>query len=61
MDTVLPEKDLHVSNTIPRSNGRLEFWLMQPRPTGVSLEEWEAFTQARWDRAFGSKGESCTK
>jgi hypothetical protein len=51
MDTVLPDKDLHVNGTINRG-GNLEFWLTQPRPRGVSVEEWDKITQEKWDRAF---------
>ncbi len=52
MDTVLPEKDLHISGTVLRPNG-LTFWLTAPRPRGVPQEEWERRCQDRWDIAFG--------
>lgn len=52
MDTVLPQKDLHIANTKVGPGGTVTFWLHQPRPQGVSLEEWEQITQDRWDRIF---------
>jgi hypothetical protein len=51
-DTILPDADLHVKGTMPRSGGRLEFWLSQPRPKGISIKEWDKITQAKWDQAF---------
>ena len=51
-DTILPDSDLHVKGTIPRSGGRLEFWLTQPKPSDVSVSEWDRITQEKWDRAF---------
>jgi hypothetical protein len=56
MDTVLPESDLHVSGTMRGPRGT-SFWLTQPRPKGVSLDEWEAKRQENWDSIFGKKGE----
>jgi len=44
--------DLHISNTIRRKRGT-EFWLYRPPPQGVSLDDWEAKRQAKWDRIFG--------
>ena len=55
MDTVLPEADLHVRGTIPGPEGKLTFWMMQPRPKGMSLNEWDAITAERWNRAFARK------
>jgi len=52
MDTVLPEKDLHVSGTVQGPGGKLTFWLTVPRPRGMSVEEWEAIQQEKWARAF---------
>jgi hypothetical protein len=51
-ETVLPEKDLHMSNTKAGPNGTLSFWMHQPRPDGVSPEEWDQITHHRWDRIF---------
>ena len=48
--------DLHVKGTIVKNrNGKTftEFWLSRPRPKGVSIDEWEAQEQERWDRIFG--------
>ena len=56
IDTILPEKDLHVRGTIPRGGGRLEFWMTTPRPVGADLDEWDEITKGRWDRAFGKEG-----
>lgn len=55
MDTVIPEANPHVRGTIPGPGGRLTFWMTQPRPRGVGLNDWEHQTQVRWDRAFGAK------
>ncbi len=57
MDTVLSEKDLHVSGTKSGPGGKLIFWLTQPRPKGVSVDEWEAYLTARWEKIFGKKEE----
>jgi hypothetical protein len=46
--------DLHISGTTKTPNG-LTFWLYRPRPVGVSVDEWEAQEQARWNRIFGKK------
>lgn len=54
MDSVLPGKILHKRGTIERS-GKLEFWLSQPCPRGVSIDEWEEIQQAKWERIFGKK------
>lgn len=54
MDTIEDDADLHIRGTIPRP-GRLEFWLTQPRPRGMSIEEWEEITRNKWDRIFGKK------
>jgi len=48
------EKDLHIKGTIPRRNGT-EFWLTCPRPSGVSIDEWEEIQQAKWDRIWGKR------
>ena len=53
MDTVLPDANLHVRGTIPRSGGRLEFWMTSPRPKDMSMAEWDEITTDRFDRAFG--------
>ena len=55
MDTVLPERDEHVRGTIRGPGGKLTFWLSQPRPKGVSTDEWEALCQERWDKIFPKK------
>ena len=52
IDTVLPEKNLHVRGTINRG-GNFEIWMTTPRPAETDQDDWEAVTQARWDRAFG--------
>ena len=49
------EADPHISGTIPRAGGKLEFWLSAPRPAGISIDEWEAIQQAKWNRIFGKK------
>jgi hypothetical protein len=54
MDTMLPDKIVHHANT-GHSDGKTTFWLYTGRPKGVSLEEWERFTQERWDRIFSKK------
>jgi quinol monooxygenase YgiN len=54
MESISPEKDLHIRGTLQKP-GCLSFWLTQPRPVGVSYDEWEAETSANWDRIFGSK------
>jgi hypothetical protein len=51
VDTILPDTDLHTKGTI-RRRGNIEFWLTSPKPKDVSVEEWEKYTQERWDRAF---------
>jgi len=43
--------DLHISGTVVRPNG-ITFWLSRPRPSGVSVDEWEVQEQAKWDRIF---------
>ena len=51
-DPIMDEPpNLHVSGTIPRKKG-LEFWMSQPRPEGVSIDEWEDIQQAKWARIF---------
>ena len=58
IDSISPEADIHVKGSIPKSrNGRTftEFWLTVPRPEGISVEDWEAKQQAKWDRIFGKK------
>ena len=51
IDSIIPESSLHVRGTIPRPNGT-EFWLSQPRPKGVSVDDWEKIQQEKWDRIF---------
>lgn len=46
--------DLHISGTVKRPGG-LTFWLSRPRPVGVSVDDWEAQEQAKWDKIFGKK------
>lgn len=46
-----PEANPHISNTIPRGTS-LEFWMMTPRPTGVTFDAWEEKQQQKWDRIF---------
>ena len=48
------EKNLHIRGTIPRGT-RLEFWLTRPRPRGISIDEWDALEQAKWNRIFEKK------
>ena len=45
------EKNLHVRGTIERPNG-IEFWLSQPRPKDISLDDWETLQEAKWNRIF---------
>jgi len=56
IDSVLPEKDPHIRGTRQGPKG-LTFWLTQPRPAGVSPDDWEMFCQRRWDRIFPKKEE----
>jgi hypothetical protein len=49
------EADPHIRGTIPRAGGKLEFWLTRPRPTGVSIDEWEEIQQEKWDKIFSKK------
>ncbi|MCJ7791864.1 MAG: hypothetical protein MUP49_05610 [Dehalococcoidia bacterium] len=52
--------DSHVHGTIPKSrNGKisLEFWLSQPRPAGVSVDEWDRLESEKWNRIFGKEEE----
>jgi len=60
-DNELPyTPDSHIGGTITRNrNGKTltEFWLSRPRPEGVSIDDWEAQEQAKWDRIFGKKAE----
>lgn len=52
-DPIMDEPaDLHVRGTIPRGNGKLEFWMSAPRPKGMSQDQWDKIRQARWDLAF---------
>ena len=46
--------DLHIRGTVKKPNG-LTFWLSRPRPVGVSVEEWDALEQQKWNRIFGKK------
>ncbi len=57
LDTIEDDADPHIRGTIPRSGGRLEFWLNIPRPKDVSIDDWEAQQQAKWERIFGRKHE----
>jgi len=54
IDTISPEKDLHIGGTIKRGNST-EFWLTRPRPEGISLDEWERLEREKWQRIFGRK------
>jgi hypothetical protein len=54
-ESVLPDKNLHVDNTRVGPGGSVGFWMRQPRPQGVSPQDWEQITQNRWDRIFGPK------
>jgi len=49
------EPDLHIKGTIPRTGGKLEFWMSIPRPNGISIDEWDALQQDKWDRIFGKE------
>lgn len=55
MESVLPDKDLHVSGTVPGPGGRTTFWLTTPRPRNISPDEWEAVQEAKWERIFGKR------
>lgn len=55
MDTIEDDADPHISGTIPRASGKLEFWLSAPRPAGVSIDEWDKLQQAKWNRIFKRK------
>ena len=56
IDTISPEKITHIKGTIEKVGGKLVFWLSQPRPEGISIDEWEVIQQEKWDRIF-KKGE----
>jgi hypothetical protein len=58
LDKDVTEKDLHVHGTNLGPNGRLTFWLYQPRPDGVSVVEWDAVRQTQWDRIFPKRSRS---
>ena len=54
-DEINPDdKILHISNTIPTARGR-QWWLYEARPKGMTIDEWDKETQAKWDRIFGKK------
>ena len=53
-DTVIAEHDPHIGRTSRGPKGT-SFWMTAGRPESVSYEDWERYTQARWDRAFGKK------
>ena len=55
MDTVLPDRDLHVAGTVLGPGGKLTFWLTAPRPKGMSFEAWEAQRKRNWDKAFAKR------
>ena len=48
--------DPHIGGTIPRSGGRLEFWLSAPRPKKYTVDEWDKICQEKWDRIFHKDG-----
>jgi hypothetical protein len=54
MDTMLPDKNLHHSNT-GHKNGNITFWFYTSRPEGISVEEWERTTRDKWDYAFSKE------
>ena len=49
------EADTHIRGTIPRSGGRMEFWLTAPRPANYTIDEWEQIQNDKWERIFGKK------
>lgn len=58
MDTIRTDaafSDVHTKGSIRKGNGT-EFWMTSPRPKSWSYEDWEEYTQDRWDRAW-QKGE----
>ena len=55
MDTVLPDHDPHTRGTISGPGGSLIFWMTRPRPDGWTYEEWERYTQDRWNQAFAKE------
>jgi hypothetical protein len=53
MDTVLPDADVHTKGTIRKgSYGDIVFWMSTPRPKELTIEEWDAYRQKRWEKAF---------
>ena len=54
VDTILPDHDIHTQGTIRTPTGT-RFWLTQPRPMSISVEEWEKQCQEKWDRIFPKK------
>ena len=54
------EPNLHISGTMVKTRNSktfIEFWMSQPRPKNVSIDEWEAQQEAKWERIFGRKHE----
>jgi len=54
-DADVAEKNLHIENTRDGPNGSITFYLYGPRPRGMTVMEWDAVRQKRWERIFGTK------
>lgn len=55
MDTIRTDAeftDVHTKGSIRKGTGT-EFWMTSPRPKGWSYDEWEEYTQDRWDKSWG--------
>lgn len=49
------DADPHIGGTITRAGGKTEFWLTIPRPSHISLDEWEKLQQEKWEKIFGKR------
>lgn len=41
----------HVKGSTRKGKG-VEFWMSQPRPQGVELDDWEEWQENKWERIF---------
>ena len=49
------DKIEHISGTLEKAGGKLVFWMTQPRPKGITMDDWDKMQQDKWNKIFGKR------